>query len=352
MQKTFGDGKKIAALFCAILFIFATGIAMLLVNVERRLFDASTYITTLEQLNFYDRLPSLAIETILAYPGSDDPDSLVSNLNILPVEDWGSIFQAIIPPEVIKSTSEQALISVFNYLDGKSETAPLSLIEVKRYLAGSVSTEAITAILRTKPACTLEQIFELTIGSLLGQNTSLILCNPSDDLLAFIQPLLQAPLKVIASAIPDSVDLTLISAKTKYSLDVLRVIRILMKFSLLIPLGFLFLISILVVRDLMRWLNWWGYPILLGGILGLMPAFLTGPLFPWIFRLLILPFLPDFLPSSVVDAIHEILATIFAGLNTPILLQSVTLIIIGILMILATILIKINWKSVFYARSE
>lgn len=329
-----GIFKAVAAL-CAILFVLTLGIALVLFNAEKRLFNAQLYFHALESQNFYERLPALAAESLAASPTSADPNSPRAHLTQLPTNNWETIFRALLPADVSRPMMEQAITSVFDYLNGKNDTASLSLVGFKTHLTGPAGTEALLAILRAQPACSLEQIAQLTIGSLFGQSTEFILCNPSDELLNLFQPILQTQLQTIASTIPDSVDLTPNETSTNHPLGGLRALRAFMRFSPLIPLGLLFLITVFAVRGLRDWLYWWGIPILLGGVFGIICAAVINPLFQWAFVTQVAPRIPEFLPDSFTNAIRELIAAVLSGVARPILFQSVVLVLVGMLTILA-----------------
>jgi hypothetical protein len=326
--------SRFLAGICAVLFVLTAGIALVLFNAENRLFNASLYIKALDDQDFYDRLPALVAESIAASPTSNEPNNPRTYLNLLPADSWETIFRALIPPDVSRPLAGQAIQSIFEYLNGRSETASLSLVDFKTHLTGTAGTESLMVFLRSQPSCTIEQIAQITIGNLSSQSTTFIICNPSDELLNIFQPILQAQLQSIASTIPDSVDLTPNSNNTDNPLNGLRAVRALMRFSPIIPLGFLFLITILAVRELKNWLDWWGIPILFGGILGFLLSATIGPLFLWTYVLYITPHLPDFLPASVTDAIRGLISSVLSGVTAPILIQSAMLVLIGIVMIL------------------
>ncbi len=147
-------------------------------------------------------------------------------------------------------------------------------------------------------------------------------------------------MQTVASAIPDSLDLTPDVEGTVHPLDGLRSACMWMRISPFIPIGLLLLITLFAVRDLRGWLSWWGIPILLGGILGILLSAIIGPLFQWAFSLLILPRLPDFLPDSVIDTIRDLITAVLSGVTVPVLFQSLVLVFTGIIMILITRLKK------------
>lgn len=340
MEKFFNGILKFLAVICATLFVLTVGIALILVNAEKRLFNAQLYIHALQSQNFYDRLPALAAESIAAAPSDGNPNSPRAYLALLPAENWETVFRALLPVNVSQPMTEQAITSVFDYLNGESETAALYLVEFKSHLTGPAGTNALLAILRAQPPCTIEQIANLTIGSLFGQSVEFILCNPSDELLSLFQPLLQVQLQSIASTIPDSVNLTPDAASAEHPLDGLRALRAILRFSPLIPLGLLFLITILAVRDLKSWLDWWGIPLLISGLLGIALSAAAHPIFQWTFQIYLAPRFPPTLPASLVDASRDLMSAALSGVATPIVIQAAALALIGIIMLLATRLKK------------
>lgn len=336
MEKFSNGILKTLAAVGVILFVLTLGIALVFFNAEKRLFNAQLYLDALESQNLYERLPALAAESIAAAPASEDPDSPRTHLSMLPAENWETIFRALLPADVSQPMTRQAITSVFDYLNGKNESASLSLVDFKAHLTGPAGTEALLAILRTQPPCTFDQITQLTLGSLFGQSTEFILCNPSDELLSLFQPILQGQLQAIASTLPDSVDLTPNATTTEHPLDGLRRARAIMRFSPLLPLGLLLLITILAVRTLQDWLWWWGIPILVGGVIGIILAAAIHPIFQWAFITQIMPRIPEFLPDSFANTLRELIAAVLAGVAAPILFQSAMLMLLGIFMMLAT----------------
>lgn len=331
METIVGESRKFLAAACAFFFVITSAFSLVLYNSEKRLFDASLYISAMQRLDIYNRLPALAAETVAAAPDKNDPNGPRAFLRLLPREDWETIFQALLPPDVIQPIIEGGFKSIFEYLNGQSETASLSLAGFKQNLEGPTGAETLLDVLRKQPACSLEQIAQITINALFGKTTGFILCNPSDEVLNLFQPLIQFQLKAISAAIPETIDLTPDVAGSEHPLDGLREARTVMRFSPLVPLGFLLLVTILMVRDLKSWSTWWGIPILLGGSLGLGISALLRPLAGWAIQLFFLPRLPDFLPASIPETVQELLMAVLAGVTTPVLIQSGVLMFLGIL---------------------
>lgn len=335
MRNSLDPFSKFLAVACAALFALTAGLALLLVNAERRLFDADFYLAALDRQNFYDRLPALAAETVMGAPASDDPNSARNYLNLVPAQNWEALFRALLPPEVSRPMTEQAVASVFDYLNGKSEAVVVSLAAFKNHLAGPAGTEALFGIVRAQPACSFEQIAQLTVGSLFGQTPSFMLCNPSDSLLDLFQPLIQSQVQAIAASIPDSVDLTPSKVGAESPLKSLRSLRTLMRLSLLLPLGLLLLVGILAVRRWRDILTWWGIPLFAAGLFGTFVSVAASALLGLGFAAYVAPRLPASLPASILNLIRSLVSDAVSGVTQPILVQSVILILIGGIMLIA-----------------
>jgi hypothetical protein len=404
MNKFFSGLQKFLAGICAIFFVITAGIALIAFNAERRLFNAQLYLHAFENQGLYDQIPTLAAEVLASTAslnpcennpiacgqesrsaeaqacfentlGSEIYQILIQNkrtpsdaelasvqpcfdqfgkpemtqgggppeyLKSLSAENWEALISAILPPDISKSLTEGAITSIFDFLNGKTESAMLSLVELKTHLSGPSGVQATMQLLRSRPACTLEDIAQMTFGNLTGER-KLILCNPSEEVIGLIEPLIQAELQTVTAGIPDTV--TLIAAdseNTQNPLLALRVARAILRFSPLLPLGLLFLITVFAVRSLKGWLGWWGIPLFISGLLGIALSIAVNPIFLWAFRSYIAPRFPPALPVSLVDTSRNLMTDVLAGVATPIIFQSIALLLIGMIMILAT---RINIKA-------
>ena len=337
MKKFLNAVSKILAFLCAGLFVLAAAIALVFFNVEKRLFNAQFYLRALESQGFYERLPAIAAETLAATDGTGGPpDSLKS----LSKENWEKVIAALLPPELLRALTEDALTSIFAYLDGKTDSAALSLVELKARIGGPAGTQAVTEMLRAQPSCTLAQTIEMA-GSALSGNPTLVFCNPGEDALALAQPIIQSTLQTASAGIPDSA--TLIhpdDPNLQNPLRAVRALRAILRLSPLAPLGLLFLVTLFAVRDAKSWLRWWGIPILIAGLIGLVTALAAGPIADWGFAKFLLPRLPAGLPNSMMEIMRGLESAALAGIARPIAIQSAVLAFGGIAMVAATRLVK------------
>lgn len=337
MRSFFNAIAKMLAFLCAVLFVLTAALALVFFNAERRLFNAQLYLRALESQNFYEKLPALAAETFSNSPQQDgDLSAMRSLLAMIPAENWEAALSALLPVEVSRPMTEQSITSIFDYLNGESDTASLSLTALKTHMGDPASAQAFVDILRAQPPCSLDQLAEMTMGALTG-NPKLVFCNPPEEMLGLMQPLIQSGLQTAAAGIPDTV--TLIqpnSPNIQDPLNALRTLRAILRFSPLIPLGFLFIVTLFAVRDSKDWLHWWGIPFLLAGLLGLAFASMAGPLTDWAFLTYAAPRFPDIMSSSLRELIRDLIMAALSGIAFPIMIQSIVLGLIGILMLFAT----------------
>src|SRR5215510_4162853 len=125
--------KTIAAL-CAMLFIISGIIALLAFNIEWYAFDSAIYKKAFEKQNLYERTPDIlanALYTSISKNANIDP-----YLKELTIEDWKGTIASFVPPIELKAITDTTLDSVFDYLNGKKDTAVISLLPIKHHLAG------------------------------------------------------------------------------------------------------------------------------------------------------------------------------------------------------------------------
>ncbi len=397
MKNFFAGVLKFLAVLFAILFVITAVLALLLFNIERRVFNEKLYLDVLEKQGLYDRLPAILGET-MSHSASLDPcetnpiacqlenrsseaaacfeealgkevyETLSLNARIptteelqlaqpcidqyvepvnqpeggpptylvnLDAADWEMLISILLPPEDLKSLTQQTLTSVFGYLNGEAESASISLVTLKERLSGPSGVQAAMTMMNAQPPCTLEQIASMTLSVVSG-GAEIIICKPSEELLAVIQPMIEVQLDAVAAGIPDEV--TLIPALAPGAEDPLRglkTVRFFMRLSPIIPLLLLLLIAIFAAGSLKGWLRWWGIPLLISGLLGLIPAALASPLYRWAFDNFILERFPRGMPVIITDLARDVSAEIVSGIATPILIQSGILFLIGTGMVAA-----------------
>jgi hypothetical protein len=257
-------------------------------------------------------------------------------LKALTVADWQATITSLLPPDEIKTLTDAALVSVFDYLNGKSDSAVISLSPFKTQLTGPAGLEVVKQILRAQPDCTAQQLLQLGLGFLSGD---VGLCNPPEELMGLINPLIETQLQVMTLTIPDQV--TLIpgsqnnpTADPRINLDRARA---LMKVSPFFPLFFLFGISAFAIRSLVGWFKWWGYPFLITGAVSALIAFLGAPAFGLMVQNLLEKQGSGSIPPILFSSMRETVSVVTSEILKPVALEGLVLAILGLGMVIVAL---------------
>ncbi len=332
--------RKIIAGICAILFVISGVTALLAFNIESKAFTSATYTQAFENQKLYERMPEILANSLHASIAENE--SAEPYLKTLTTEDWKATIAALLPPEEIKTLTDDALASVFDYLNGNANSAVISLLPFKKHLAGPAGLEVVKQILLAQPACTTEELLQLGLG-LLGGDISL--CNPPQELMGLMTPLIESQLQVLTVTIPDEV--TIISGARNNTPDDPRVnldrARALMKVTPFFPLAFLFGISVFAIRSLVDWLKWWGYPFLATGAISLLTAFLGAPTFGFIVQRVLENQATGLMPPILFSTLRETVSTVTEQILKPVSMEGFILAVLGLGMVLvAAVLVRRN----------
>lgn len=329
------------AVLCAIFFVGTALAALILFNVERRAFDPATYKQALIDENFYQQFPGI-LGGLLEKNLSSNTTNFVSQLT---ADNWTTIIQALLPQQQLQSMTEDTISQLISYVNGEIPNPRISLLPLKQHLASQAGMDAAITIIHSQPDCTLDQIAKIVTS--FGQE----LCNPPEQVLALAEPVIRIQLNAAAAALP--ADLSLGGSETSStSLRNLRSVRLAMRLSPLIPLAFLFGITIFAVRTFKGWLAWWGWPMLCAGILGSLSGFAGAPLF----RLLVERFLarriPITLPQELTNEVRAVANAALHQMLLPAGWEGLGLAVLGLIMILISFAISAGQQAQRLARSE
>jgi hypothetical protein len=328
-------GQLFAAL-CAILFVVSTVLVLLLFNIERQAFLSATYKQAFEDQRLYERMPAILATTLTTYLTESGIN--MPFLQFLTVEDWQNNIATLLPPEELQAMSNNALDATFEYLNGRSDSAVISLVPVKTQLAGEPGLQLVMQILRRQPACTAEQLTQMALGFFGGQ---IALCNPPEQAIGLMMPFIQGQLQTITTLFPN--ELTLISSAAPGTPDDPRVrlnaIRSGIKLTVFLPLLFLFGIAVFAVRNLRDLFTWWGWPLLFAGAISVIIGFLGAPLIGGILRLVIQTQGSFFIPPVLAGALGETASAVARQMLIPVLIQGLIMTAVGVGMLAVAILV-------------
>ena len=327
--------RKPTAIFFATSFVITAVMALLLFNFDRRAFTAETYQQAFAREDFYNKLPNLMAKAI--FSSDADKGQLPLMMQNMSVEAWESFLRTLLPPETLKPMGDDVLNSTFAYLNQQADSVQVNLTPLKSALVSETGTQAVISLIATLPACTFEQVTQITFNIFSGGQIEL--CNPPAEVLPLLTPVIQGQLQFAASIIPDS--LTLVTAPLENDpRERLQTARLYMRLSLILPILSLLTLTILTVRSLHDWLNWWGVPFAITGFSAFVMGLFGAPVLGIVIENLLASRMPDYLPSFLLDFTGEFAAAMVRALLSPIMWQGLILIIVGGTMIIAGRFIK------------
>ncbi|MBI5952405.1 MAG: hypothetical protein HY865_12175 [Chloroflexi bacterium] len=327
--------KKPLGIFFAVLFVLTAVPTLVFFNFDRRAFTPQTYQKAFASSDFYKKLPAAMAESILA--GTTDTSQMPVVMRGMSQQAWEGYFRAMLPQETLKTMGDETLNSVFAYLNHQTDTVQVSLAPLKTSMVSDAGVQAVFDLLGTQPACTMEQIAQATLN-LLNSN-EIQFCNPPAELVPMLTPVIQGQMQATAMVIPDQ--LTLLNAPPQSDpRDKLQIARLAMRLSPILPLGFLLLMTVVTVRSLKNWLDWWGIPLFITGGLTAFLGLVGASVFGTVFQELLTNRMPTFLPSLLLDSANALAAAMLQALFLPILWQGLGIAFIGFGMALTGYFVK------------
>ncbi len=320
--------RRLVGILLAILIVVSAVPALVLFNIQGRAFEAVTYERALDRTDFYQEFPTVLADLVQQNLGTGAP----AFLQRITSDQWQAVMATLLPEEQLRAMSEDAITQGFAFLNGETQQPMISLGPLKQSLAGPGGMQAALYILQAQPPCTAEQAAKMLYS--LGNE----ICNPPRELVDVVRPLLQAELQNVAASLPDQVALGSggTDPQLQSVLKDVQLARLFMRMSPLLPLLLLFALTVIAVRTLRSWLAWWGWPMLLTGLLGLPASLLAGPLLPPLLEHLFQRTLVQVVPSIISDAIISVLGEIINEMLRPAIAQSMVLLAVGALMVLAS----------------
>ena len=328
--------KKITAVLFAILFISSAVPALILFNFDRKGFTAETYQKAFARNDFYEKLPAVMAKAVTAT--NDGQNNFPIVMPKTSQAAWEVFFRTLLPQETLKAMGDDVLISTFAYVNRQQDSAKLTLTPLKDSLVSDTGVQAVFTLLKTQSDCTLLQIGQMTLN-LLNQS-QIQLCNPPQEIIPLLTPVIQGQLQVAALAIPDQV--TLISAPSHDDpRNKLQIARWAMRLSPLLPLGFLFLLTIVAVGSIKSWLIWLGVPFAATGGVATLMSLIGAPIFGAILERILIARMPDYLPAILLAYASNLATAMLNAILGSVFWQGLIIGFLGAVMVLVSLLLAL-----------
>jgi hypothetical protein len=328
--------EKTLGALCSVALIVTGILVLLFFNIERKAFNSETYKQAFETQGLYQRMPAL-MASALQSSVSQNPNAFPFLKELSP-EDWQTTIAALVPPEESRAVADSALDSTFDYVNGRSNSVVLSLAPIKVHLAGQEGVSVIKQFLKTQPDCTMDQLTQMGLGLLGG---AIALCNPPEQMMSMVEPLIASQMQTITAAFPDQV--TLISGTDSRSPGdpryTLHMVRSAIRFSPFLVLLLLLALTLFAVRSIRDLLVWWGIPFLVIGVTTALIALLGSPIVGWILQFLIETRGAALVPPILAASIAETTSAVARQILNPVAIQAIILAVIGLMMLIAGILL-------------
>ncbi len=268
-------------------------------------------------------------------------------LQNLTAADWQAILTILLPPETLKTMTESTLDQFFGYLNGTVDSVSVPMLIFKDRLLGPAGKDLFMQLLNSLLPCNEQDLSQLILGM---SNGGRVLCKPPEDMIPIVTALVPDLLNTIVPAIPDKAFIIKAPAPGAPSpgngpfgadpFSTLRIIRLVMRLSFLVPLVFLLLVTLFAVRSYKSWMRWWGIPFLITGIIGLGLGLSIVPAFNATWTWLIAPRIPVFLPAVLPQTGVELFRSIIHTLSGWFIVPAVVLCVIGLGAWIGSITIK------------
>jgi hypothetical protein len=341
--------KKILAVIFAILFIATAVFALVLFTFDRRAFKAETYQRVLANEDFYNRIPAVLAESIISSPANfQELPPVMQGMN---TKAWEEFFRTLLPQEALKLIGDDTLNQTFAYLNMQSNTVAISLLPIKANMATESGVQAVFTLFRTQPDCTLLQVAQMTFNLLSAQD-NIAFCNPPEELTPLLTPVIQAELQAAALVIPDEVTILTSENAQNDPRQRIQTARTWMKLSPLLPIGFLFLLTLTVINSLQSWLSWWGIPFLSTGAIAMLISLTGAPVIGAILKRIVAQRISVTLPAALSDYTSELASAMVGTILRPIFWEGLILFLVGLGMVLTAIYIKRRTTSKIRNASE
>lgn len=355
MTKTLATTKRrtsltILAWIFALLFIIASTGVLYSYFPTRKLLKPDFYQGALDEVNLYQRLPTAIAGQLAEYlsPVADQLEPRVA-LMIFDQADWEATLVKIIDPSWLKSQSENILDQFFHLLllspDPLNTPLEISVEEIKHRLAGAEGAAAVNQIIEAQPPCSMDQLLGLVQAGLgMDSQVDSLLCRPPDFILSELDPMVAALLSTATSQVPDTIQFYLPqSALGEYNpgaqpistpellpkpIRTLRLANRLISWSPLLPIFFLFVMTVIVVRSPRDYFAWWGGTLFSAGLVSLCLLLIMVPAAKFAFNTYLptaLDNLPEFLVEiGLIDLSRELAAQLLRSIAIPASAISVT----------------------------
>jgi hypothetical protein len=240
--------------------------------------DPETYKKGLASQNIYAEFVPAVLSDVANDRAESNPAvrQLAAIATALDPNELRAVSNQLIPPEWLRTQTEQGIDALFAWLNGDSGTLSqnLNLSEMRNRLAGEEGRRAAAQIIEDAAPCTSEQIAQLP-GS---DQEAMLVCHPPPEFVAPMTERLAGFFAEISSGLErDQIPLAaLLDAPRGSGLRLeVTVIQRVVGLLYLMPMALLAILVIVRVRSLHGFSRWMSTTGILSGLVALVPLLLV-----------------------------------------------------------------------------
>jgi len=155
--------------------------AIINLSINQTVFKSDFYAGVLRRTNFYEQVPTVIADSVMASGSSVMQGGLLAGLN---QKQFIWMMTSMLPPGWIESQTNTAMDSVLNFLNFKTQTLTITvdLQPIKDYLTSPAGKQSLVTLLDNLPDCSDDQLTQIMIAMQSGQGGFALCRPPSSDL--------------------------------------------------------------------------------------------------------------------------------------------------------------------------
>jgi hypothetical protein len=275
------------AVACGLAFVVLACFGLSALNFTSKLLDGEVYKDSLRKQEIYTRFPDLFAEQMALSQNSLGKEARIDFTGVGPA-DWKLIAQQLVTPEWIQSQVEN-LIDEAMAAARPGATPPdlkIAFTDIIQRMSGDAGFSIYKQVIKSKRSCSLDDFFDIIDWMDQAPGINLHICNIPPDLTEFAafiagynngDEMIKDLLKALPQAVPGDLSLSdFFVLRMDRVGGAIRVLRIVAGISLV--LAFLALLGTFASPLGRTWKGgflFWGAPLALAGLVGLVTAVLV-----------------------------------------------------------------------------
>jgi hypothetical protein len=299
----------------------------------------------LETIEETGGLRQLVIESLTTDSGETQAGGmdLAAALEFLTPQERDYLGEQLTPPGWAQTQLGALVMGVYAWIDNDraQPSFVVDITDLKVTLLAGGASELVETVIASWPDCSVEEIAEMSIGALLGEE-SLKFCEPPEPLRGGLVGLINTSVALSLRALPDQVSLgksesTPATPEVLQAKERLRRARFLAGWSWLLSPIMLGLVMALVIRSGKGVALWWGLPVLMGALLTLATAVGVRIGVEGLARSTLGE---AAMPAWIAQMIHALVTAMMTVVFRRVSLQAGILLVLGVLMLVGGLLLQ------------